>query len=1174
MHNRPRFGLRVLIVCLSVAPLLGGLRVIAADNASAASVPTITEPAQAWALPSDQKSIVHPLRLEGRVNYVDPRWRNLWLGPGGMGTYVFLSSNPPHLRQGQHVLIEGTILPVKGLDGDAVTVKVLQEYEPVEPINVAGRIGDVNALNCRNVTAQAYVDWQQQTDDDHVRLSMIIDDQPVTGYVKPDDPHAAPNLAGSFIRINGMYQGRFDPTQTALTIEIWTARQADVTVLGSIADSPRFDLPKTPINEIYPAAPGREIRVRGRVVSAQPGSNVVVRDETGQVVVSTVQMQRMPVGTEVDALGRVAFGNAQWVLRSGLVRVAQLPPVSLRAQPAPPAVLTSIDQIRQLSIEEAAQGRLVEIKGCVTWSFPGVDFFFVEDISGGIRVRYRRDQMEAPPRMKYLQITGVTYNGGFAPAVDLRQSKDLGAMSPPPVNSITFDQAITGAEDGQLVDMRGFYQRTEPAGAFRKIYVTTPAGEFVALLRSTDKFECTPGSLIRVRGACESMTDENGRITGIMLRVSSLAYIIVEEDAPADFYDLPLRSISHLRQLSTARDLTRVRVSGVVLQATPGRSVYLQEDDAGLLLLSHESTPLTPGDKIEAVGILGWEGVRTVLREAVYRKTGAGPPPAPARLADPANLSIALDSRLVRVRGELIDIVRRAEQQTRLTLQAGTTFFEAVLDEPPRAAAPFDLTVGTGLELTGIYRIVFDDSHQSRSFRLQLRSAQDVAVYQQARVWTVQRALITTAILGGCTLLGLAWVTALRRRVRKQTAQIRAQLERQAQLEAEVQRATRLESLGVLAGGIAHDFNNLLTIVMGNLTLAMLDEKAMEAVGECLRDCQSGAMRARDLTQQLLTFAKGGSPVRSTVSLPDIVRETAEFVLHGSNARCEYDLPDKLWSASVDRDQIAQVIQNLVLNAVQAMPGGGIISIALRNEEIAPGANAGLAPGRYLRLAIADSGHGIPPETLPRIFDPYFSTKKTGSGLGLATVYSIVKKHQGHIQVESTLGRGATFTLWLPAADPDAPAPAPSAAPAVAGSLLPGKTARVLLMDDEESIRRLGASLLQRMDLDATVVSDGAEAVREFCIARDAGRPFALLILDLTIPGGMGGREAIECIRALDAEVPAIVSSGYSNDPVLADFRRHGFQAMVPKPYDVNQLGQTIRQLLAHHDEPSDGIGL
>ena len=366
---------------------------------------------------------------------------------------------------------------------------------------------------------------------------------------------------------------------------------------------------------------------------------------------------------------------------------------------------------------------------------------------------------------------------------------------------------------------------------------------------------------------------------------------------------------------------------------------------------------------------------------------------------------MALDSRLVRVRGELIDVVRRADQQTRLTLQAGTTFFEAVLDEPPRAAVPFDLTLGTGLELTGIYRIVFDDSRQSRSFQLQLRSPQDVAVYQQARVWTVQRALITTAILGGFTLLGLAWVTALRRRVRKQTAQIRAQLERQAQLEAEVQRATRLESLGVLAGGIAHDFNNLLTIVMGNLTLAMLDEKAMEAVGECLRDCQSGAMRARDLTQQLLTFAKGGSPVRSTVSLPDIVRETAEFVLHGSNARCNYDLPDKLWSASVDRDQIAQVIQNLVLNAVQAMPGGGTLRI-----------QCGAARGRRVSVAFIDTGVGIAPEHLQRIFDLYFTTKEKGSGIGLSMVYRTVQMHDGEVEVQSTPGAGTTFRILLPQA--------------------------------------------------------------------------------------------------------------------------------------------------------------
>ena len=279
--------------------------------------------------------------------------------------------------------------------------------------------------------------------------------------------------------------------------------------------------------------------------------------------------------------------------------------------------------------------------------------------------------------------------------------------------------------------------------------------------------------------------------------------------------------------------------------------------------------------------------------------------------------------------------------------------------------------------------------------------------------------------------------------------------------------------------------------------------------------------------------------------------------------RCDYDLGPELWSADVDKDQIAQVIQNLVLNAMEAMPHGGIVRISLRNDEIAPGAMSVLVAGRYLRLAVADSGHGIKPEVLPRIFDPYFSTKKAGSGLGLATVYSIVKRHQGHIEVESTMGAGTTFTLWLPAADVRCRRSSPPPAEASGGSLSHEKPARVLLMDDEDSIRRLGAAVLGRMGLDATVVGDGVEAVRAFTESRDAGRPFDLLILDLTIPGGMGGREAIEKIRAIDPRVPAIVSSGYSNDPVLADFSRHGFQAMVPKPYEVTQLGNTVKRLLA-----------
>jgi PAS domain S-box-containing protein len=379
-----------------------------------------------------------------------------------------------------------------------------------------------------------------------------------------------------------------------------------------------------------------------------------------------------------------------------------------------------------------------------------------------------------------------------------------------------------------------------------------------------------------------------------------------------------------------------------------------------------------------------------------------------------------------------------------------------------------------------------------------------------------------------------------------------------ARLEAEVLRSSKLESLGILAGGIAHDFNNLLTIVMGNLTLAMLDTQVAATAGRWLREAERGVLRARDLTQQLLTFAKGGDPVRTAVALPDIVREAAEFTLHGSKVRCVFDIAAELWPADVDKGQIGQVVQNIVINAMQAMPEGGALHIALRNAAVAAGDLPALAAGRYLKLSLADTGTGIRGEHLARIFDPYFTTKQQGSGLGLATVYSVVKKHQGHIEVESELGRGTTFHIWLPAAQrsPEAAAPV--------HTRLAHRTGRILFMDDEEPICRLATALLERIGYEANVVGDGSEVVREYGAARTAGRPYDAVILDLTVPGGMGGLEAMEALRKLDPEVRAIVSSGYSSDPVLANYRAHGFLGMVPKPYKITDLAHTIQTVLGN----------
>jgi signal transduction histidine kinase/ActR/RegA family two-component response regulator len=1138
-------------------------RSLSADASAAqppvAPVEAITDLTQIWPLSTEMKAVAHPLRIEGRVNVYDPGFGNSWFEKDGVGVYVPLSKNAPALKAGQRVLIEGSLVPAKGLDASAVTVTVLKDYEPIVPVDTKNRIEEMDFFGSRIVSVEAYVDRQWPMDKDHVRLELVVGDRPVIAWLKPDNAASVPNWQGSFVRLIGMYSSRFDSTGTRSEIEIWVSRQSDLTVIGSLADYHSFSLVETPIARIHKIPVGQEAHVRGRILR-NVGASLVIQDSTGDMVVQSAQGQRVSEGAEVEAVGRVEVAGGQWHLRAALYRQAA-PGSTVKPSSGGPAVLESIDQIRQLTSEEAARSRPVSISGTVIWTNPKDGFFFLQGVSGGIRVRYRRDRMEDPRFLQNAAVEGVTYYDGFVPAVDLTHFRSLGSVGLPPAMPVTFDQAITGKEDGQWVEMRGFLERTESYGDQRRIYVATATGEFVAFLDSQVNFVATPGSLVSIRGVCEIVADASRQVTGLMLRVPFLHNITVDEDAPADFFDLPLRPIKNLEQLSVTRDLIRVRVSGIVLHAVPGRVVFLQDAQAGLLLLSSATGALSAGDSIEAVGILGREGARTVLREAVYHKLASGVLPAPLPLSDPSHFASAFDGRLVNVRGTLIDVLPQP-QHTRLTLQSGSTLFEAVLDHPAGAVAPDGCRLGAMLEITGVYRAIFDDARQLRGFQLQLRSWGDVAVVHGPRLWTVQRALAVASILGIAALLGVAWVVALRRRGRQQTEQIRGQMERQARLEAEVQRAARLESLGVLAGGIAHDFNNLLTVVIGNLSLAMLDPKIAESAGGFLREIERAAFRARDLTQQLLTFARGGNPVRASVALPEIVREAAGSMLHGSSVRCEYDVSPGLWSAHVDKDQITQTVQNLTLNSVEAMPAGGVIRISLANEEVATGAHHSLAPGRYVRMAIADSGKGIKPEILSRVFDPYFSTKEVGGGLGLATVYSIIKRHDGWIEAESTPGHGATFTLWLPASDAAKqmpPPPVPVPAPAV----LSFRMARVLLMDDEDGVRRLGETLLLRMGLKPVTVSDGGAALEVFAAAQKSPQPFDLVILDLTISGGIGGREVIERIRKLDPNVPAIVSSGYSNDPVLADFASYGFQAVVPKPYEINQLAETVKRLLA-----------
>ncbi len=375
-------------------------------------------------------------------------------------------------------------------------------------------------------------------------------------------------------------------------------------------------------------------------------------------------------------------------------------------------------------------------------------------------------------------------------------------------------------------------------------------------------------------------------------------------------------------------------------------------------------------------------------------------------------------------------------------------------------------------------------------------------------------------------------------------------------MEEEILRSQKMESIGLLAGGIAHDFNNLLTAILGNISLAKLSPR--ERILECLDAAEKASLGAKDLTQRLITFAKGGEPVLKTINLAEAIKTYTELSLSGSKTKCEFLIPDNLWSVKADKSQIGQVISNLVINADQAMPNGGVIRMTCENAVISEDNAAALKHGQYVKVVIQDQGMGISQEDIAKVFDPYFTTKEKGTGLGLATVYSIIKKHDGHINVESKVGLGTLFSFYLPASELQA-AKSPSQEKEM--KMDSGK-GRVLIMDDEEIIRQVAGAMLNYFGYETDFAKDGTEAINKYVQAMQSKKSFDVVIMDLTIPGGMGGKETVQELINIDPNVKAIVSSGYSNDSILSNYRDYGFIGVVSKPYRVHELTDQVAKIL------------
>jgi PAS domain S-box-containing protein len=382
-------------------------------------------------------------------------------------------------------------------------------------------------------------------------------------------------------------------------------------------------------------------------------------------------------------------------------------------------------------------------------------------------------------------------------------------------------------------------------------------------------------------------------------------------------------------------------------------------------------------------------------------------------------------------------------------------------------------------------------------------------------------------------------------------------------LEAQLIQTQKMEAVGTLAGGIAHDFNNLLTIILGYTDLSQDYAEPGSEIYEHLSEAKKACVRARDLTQQFITFSGGGDPVKEVGSLAKFIEDTTNLTLSGSNVKCEFCLSADLWQVEFDKAQIKHVIANLTRNAKGAMPEGGVIKVSAQNITLEAGKREPGLPvrgGKYVKISIQDRGIGIPEEDLPKVFDPYFSTKdkgvQKGMGLGLSVAHSIIKKHDGHISIESEMGSGTAVYIYLPAFERRISQGKNLEEMAVANK------GKVLVMDDEEMVRNVAGEMLSRVGYKIGFAKEGAEAIDLYKRAKESGEPFDGVILDLTIRGGMGGKEAIQKLVEIDPGVKGIVSSGYTSDPALTDFGKHGFVGAISKPYEIDELSKTLHEVI------------
>jgi signal transduction histidine kinase/ActR/RegA family two-component response regulator len=973
---------------------------------------------------------------------------------------------------------------------------------------------------------------------------------------------------------------------------------ANIVVKPQIRLSPGSALPEARPMPLESVTHGRAdyewVQVSGQIVAVRRLDNVhiiltlssgptsldalVATESELEVVPGTSAVVRGVPVTLYDTRGRP---RATRVHVAGLddVTLSSAPPVVV--MPANPSLprLTTVRQVKQLPLAEARRGYPVLMRGTANVVLGRGMFLFFEDPTGGIYVRLKSPAPVQVVPGTQVEIEGFSNPGEFAPVVALATARALGAGRRFPALQVTNPAVLDVSFENRWASIRGVVRGiTYFENENLTLEMAVAGQQFAVRLLGESNPEALSGWVdaeVAIEGILSPMFDAERHLQAFHLLAYGRRFVRVLQPAPRDPFAVPATSIPELWSFQSLQSpYHRFKTVGVVTLAKPNGTVYLSDGGSGLRIQTGFANPLRVGQRVEALGFLPLQRTDRTLENVVWRSAGSGPSPSPIPATAEEALGGSLDSRLVRLDAHLLDS-RISFGDRLLLLQSGNSIFRAYLEEPQPSAFLNELRLGSMVRLTGICAVQWDwqqSPPESRSFRLLLRTPDDVEVIQLASWWTLRHTLIILGLSFAGALLFFAWGVSLRRRVRTQTAVIRAKLEREAHLESQLAQAQKMESIGRLAGGVAHDFNNLLTVINGYSALILQglrqDDDRRGPVAAILH----AGERAADLTQQLLAFGRKQVRQPRPVNLNSLISENELLLgrLLGEDVRVTTRLDPALGLVTADPGQLHQVLLNLAANARDAMPGGGALDLVTRSVDIDAAYaldRAEVTPGAYVMLAAADTGAGMDAETREHIFEPFFTTKgrATGTGLGLSTVYGIVRQNGGFIEVESNPGNGSTFRIYLPSI----PGVAVSNDNAAASSPLAARgSATILVVEDSEQVRRLAVDSLRSHGYQVLEADSGETAAQ---LVTTLQQPIDLLLTDVVMPG-MTGRQLAERIRSLLPGVKVLFTSGYSEELVND---RGALDPRVPflaKPFKPAELIAKVADLLDRQVDPPDRV--